>query len=826
MKTGNPTNPAPTNQENHRKTYHILELENTFDSYESLVKDIELQRELYQNKAVGKQFYFDTSSIIDMIRGFNGIIRGGKIKWYRYKKPSTLVYALGYKHWLDNIYTLPPHTEEFITIIQEGRQSKFPDQPDQQGVLLKNEFWGEQELKIHELERLKEKDFKTSEFVRNLKEESLDLFKGIYLASGDSFWKKRYKLLVKDKCILKFSNELDYKLGDITKSKLFFPLLKHLNDKRSDKSSNNYIDAIALCMLDERLNRFYQSKEDYRAIPIFFSDQNHILKAVKEFSESFKIEGRRPFTYHGETGDFLIVRNANYFIIEGIMNAIFEQNSPEVLKEYVKALEALENWLHEKKTNSLDRENGEFKEVVKTDFQRRSEEKFFLEFFDHWWTKGGFEELKEAINPSLLEDKKPEIDQQVHDFVDKERKRINKEFSGYEGRIEIIRKAWSSFRGLSGFIKKNFPDDGIGLDVYKEFSPRFSYTEEVCREVQQLTSGILEAVFSIHREESEESQSKYNEELEEAEAEIVRDLVGGLFDKSETEEEKKNKLDKLAVSLAMLWIFEKYDLIHTVCDVIRQQYENRHRTEDKDDVYPNPSIALMHAASNLLGQNKNRELTERIIKCVKHKFADQYNVWIGLSYIYYLLWNNVADGFEFPELLSAEKVESNKNNEHLKAALEFSQKAVEWLEERRTHDPELEAEDPDPSKVYHYRQRRYFYALNNYIFFLTVLVEPNQFLAIETTYVDKLMESSRDTSYWQGDRFPDTIARYYYRCAYLAENKEDFNVFKADAIQYNDMAIREARKEKVIYLKLRSKLKRLKWKDVLKARKPHTTDGF
>jgi hypothetical protein len=795
--------------ENSRKTHHILELKDSIDSFQSLVKDIELQRELYNNRRFEKQFYFDTSSIIDMIHGFNAIIKKGVIDWRRYKKPATLVYALGYKNWLGPIFTLPPHMEEFISKIQSSRRAQFPEYPEEQGKVLENQFWGEQNLEVHKFKEAFNDEPQMNKFVKTLKKESLDLFKGIYLASNNSFWKARYKFLVKDNQVLRFSNKLDYNLGDITDSPLFSPLLKHLNEKRREKSSNNYIDTIALCMLDEKIHLCNENPDRYKVVPIFFSDQDHILEAAKFFSEK-RFNGRRPFTFVSGQKEYLVVRNANYFIIEGIMNALYHQGSDEIFEEYVKALKKLEDWLKEKKEKHWSNGSTGTSYVAKSHFQRRSEEKFFLEFFDRWWEKGGLEELKNIIDGHVLEGPKERIDAQVHQYIEEERKRINKQFSGFQGRLDIIRETWSSFRNLPSYIDRKFSGDAEPFDVYQEFSPRFAYLEDVCEEVQGLIDRIFDAVFSSKKEDSTTKLHLQNEELEEAEAEIVKDLADGIFGKGESASEDEKRLNQLSISLAVLWIFERYDLINMVCDVIRQQHESN--AEDNDDMYPTASIALIHAASNLKGRNRNTDLAVRIISCVEKKFCERYSVWISLSYLYYLLWDNTADGFEFPELLSEEEQKANRENPHLQAAFNHSFKAVKYLEKRRKEDPEVEKR-PDPSRVYKYRQRRYYYALNNYLFFLTILSEPETFQDSEN-YANRLGTCSRDLANWQPDRFPDTLARYYYRKAYIAESEEEFHDFREEAIRYNNKAIEGSIIEKNIYMILRLKLKHLKWKNM------------
>ena len=100
-----------------KKTKHILDLKNVA----SLGQDIKFQRELGYSPYLKKQIYFDTSGVIDMLLGIDGLFQGQKIQWWSYKRPSTLVFALAYKNWLGSIHTLSPHTQELISIINNNK---------------------------------------------------------------------------------------------------------------------------------------------------------------------------------------------------------------------------------------------------------------------------------------------------------------------------------------------------------------------------------------------------------------------------------------------------------------------------------------------------------------------------------------------------------------------------------------------------------------------------------------------------------------------------------------------------------------------------------
>lgn len=760
----------------HNRHHTILDIGSKTEDYQRLINDIRLQKELQKKQGIEKQIYFDTYSAIDMLTGMYGLIERDRIKENNFERLSTLVYALAYKQWLGNIFTLPPHSEELINKIKTDLHL-FPETPFEKFDMLEKDFWAGRKLRIDQFQLDLADTERREHWIKLLKDESPDLFKGVYLADRSSFWKKRYKYLVKESKILCFSSDLDYKLGDITQDKLFTPLLKYLNGKKPHRSSNNYIDAIMLCMLDKKLEYFKSG--DSAQLPLFFSDQEHILDAVSHFSEQLDVFGRRPFTFEGESGPYRIVRNANFFIIEGLFNAVKKHSTPAALESYEKALESLREWLA--RVKNLDG-GAETEEKIKKDFQEQSAAKFFLEFFDRWWEKQGFEELKHVVNNNLLEENRDQIEKEVAEYIEEERERIDRQL----GRISIIKNTWYHFDGLPSFINNHFKAPRVKFDVFKEFGPRFSYPETLCKEIQYLVDRIFDAILQND-----------TDELRRVEAEVVTNLINGLFGKLNSKTESDEKLNQLAKALAIFWIFEFYDLIGEVCQIIRKQFE---MDDSTDDMYPSPSIALMHAASIIQGRSKDEALVERILQCVGKKFGDRYNVWIGLSYINYLRWNDKADTFKFPELLSSHEIAFNRENPYLNDAIKFSKMAVEYLENRR--------KDPKEEPKIKHRQRKYYYALNNYLFFETISAPADEFEKKEIReYADKLEESSRNSDYWQSDRFPDTLARYFFRRSILAaHNKVEEARLLDEAIRYNDMAIRGSKREKTIYLILKRQL--------------------
>jgi hypothetical protein len=754
-----------------------------------ITDDIQLHNAIQKEPLLKTELYFDTSSIIKMLVGMGGLFKGvSKINWDDFHSHSTIVHALAYNNRLGPIHTLPPHTAELLSKIQAKTPPLEEWKPDKY-IKQQQEFWVELDTKFLKLEQDRA-DFWTSlDWVADLKAQSVDFFRGVYCGADQAFWKYRYKNL-REKDIIRFLTETDYNLGDMQKSPLFAPLLRYLNEKRRERSSNNYIDTISLCLLDEKLRQFQlqQSSEGVKALPLFFSDQEHILDAVLEFSQKPDREGRRPFIYKATTDlEYCIVRDANFFIITGIFHAIKNPEPNEDLKVFSDTLINYVNAIKDSSNNpsGLSSRQDIAQEFQKTqvDLEARSEEKILLEFFDRWWLLEGFEELKKVLDETHLNKNRLAIDEKVLSFVENERKRLDDTFSGYHDSIDIIRKAWRGLHSLHDFIKTNFSDDKNSIDIYKEIGPRFAFPEQICEDVQSHIDRIFES-----------AEADAIGTLEDIKGEVVTDLISGLFDKASTIEEETNKINRLGRALAVLWIFEKYDLIYNVCNVVRKQYEATHKKSG--DKYPCPTIAFLHAAAQFLGRTKDEEAALRIIDCVRGKY-DNYKIWVSFSYLYYLLWDCSADNFDFPELSTENTQTSNiYNRQYLEYASEYSRRAIEWLEERR--------KDPEQKRKQKYRQRIYYYALNNYIFFQTITASSIDFLKLNPL-VDKLAQSSRNLDYWQEDRFSDTLSRYYRRMAFL-HPQAAYNHYLLTAYEFNVNAIKFSKRQKNLYKTLQLQL--------------------
>jgi len=783
---------------------------------------------LQQLPNVKPKIYFDSAGGIDMLTGTGSIFKGNVLQAKLYSQDANLVYALAYRKWLGEIYMLPPHTEEFIESLQFNDRL-FPDSKTQEPSLQNQELW-HRILETKDLARLKDLLYKTEnpeniKVIEELQKNPYHLFLGIYLTRHGNYWKGRYKYLVKEEKILQFSHETDYSIGDVTNQPLFEKVLRILNGKRT-RTANNYIDALALSVLDAKLEKSIDNEDRPIILPLFFSNQGHILETVEEIRDASKPGERIPFTYIDlQTGKhFPIVRAASFFIIEGFVNAMRENK------------QAVEKFQTQLADINRQFESGQGKDGADTyDLERfknnylepEIHKQVMLEFFERWWGDGGYHEIVGAL--ALQEDQdQEEVNEQVKQHIEEVRLELKQNFEGLGARFKIIRDAWQAFFGFAEYLDQDYIQPKAETTAFHDFGPRLNYSESVCNRIQKWISRAIDAV-----------SQKDNDELKAVEGEVITHLIRSLFEGINEKEDKDEQLDQLTACLGFFYFFNKCELVVQVCDEVRRQYE--HVFPDSPDKYPVPSIALIHAAALLQGRNEERKVEEEvldILKCLESKAQKNYKVWIGLSYIYNLLWIHRMHPFgvyKFRELFRPEEfyedVLPSRGYQYLAKAIDFSQAAMDYIREELSADEKLNAKEKEKLSAEEKQQleenaikrrprwQKLYYAMNNYLFFKTLYSSPEEFAKLES-YKDKLAQTSPMEEYYHEGRFSDTLARYFLRSAILAESDYYFKLDLEDALDINNRAIRSSPKQ--LYQDLHSQIKhwmtRKTYKDVLKQR--------
>ena len=170
-----------------------------------------------------------------------------------------------------------------------------------------------------------------------------------------------------------------------------------------------------------------------------------------------------------------------------------------------------------------------------------------------------------------------------------------------------------------------------------------------------------------------------------------------------------------------------------------------------------------------------------------------------------------------PELMSERDLNFFRKDRSYKSAqqaLEYVEKAISVLEEKivKIHSEEddqmseemdsnsnfdnLPAQpDGETESLLIYHKRKYYYALNQFVFFTTQAGTKEEFLSKKTEdYFEDFDRGNANPVHWQ-PRYYDTVARYYLRRALLAETEDQFLKFLKLAERNNDESIQVSKRK-------------------------------
>jgi len=281
-----------------------------------------------------------------------------------------------------------------------------------------------------------------------------------------------------------------------------------------------------------------------------------------------------------------------------------------------------------------------------------------------------------------------------------------------------------------GFIRQNLP-----IDVQKDFGlVRFSLTSNAIQYTEQLLNEILNTGDDHH-------------------ISVVSNLCEILL---ATDNHIKN--DHFQGALALLWIFESFDLIIET-------------TENQKDLDFQDMLIRCSAILRLGHKTLKNELSVLEDRRV-HDKENSDNIILGLAYIYYHLWSNKNEPFTVNEKFPLEFPNSD-NTLSLNYALESYR--------RFDHDRNI-------SWTLQNEMSR-LYAMNICIYYTTESGSNERFENIKELLNLFQHERTHKSKFWHS-RYTDTIARYYHR-KYIQGNRKQPEFLRL-AVDYSREAYQSA----------------------------------
>ncbi|WP_282783722.1 hypothetical protein [Phaeodactylibacter xiamenensis] len=707
--------------------------------------------------------YFDTADIIDMLHGIASMSAapGMPFKWSLYNEPKQLVYAVAYKKWLGGIRLLSPHLAELYDKLRSDRFQRHKIRMDISS--LNKTFWGKEDILSKEVvsfvngKYLGKKENSSAHInMEALLASAPHIFQGTYLMANHGDWRSRYRFL-KEQGIIDFDQDI-VRVNELVNDEVFKKLHKALNNQRP-LTANNYVDALALCLFDQKLRK----AEKNNAPPLFFfADQDHLLKAVEEVSRE-KLNGRFPFRFQDAEKklDFLTVRTAPFFFLLGILHG--------VKSEYEDLWNRFEYYLEE-----ITKESQEVRRYTPSS-EAAAFRLFILEFFASWWHKEGMKDLKLLFNTRKLASENY-LEREVQSFINSEFEHLSQRINLNPKVLEIIRESLDNLSDIKQTLKTLYPNI-TEINAANEFGNRFSFKPEAYRSIQKAFSELQSS-----------ARAHSSEEVEDIKETIINNISSAFTKVNlEREEDLNDILNKLASAVGILWLLKKYYLVERICDTITNI---PYLCKDKNEKYPSPPFAILHVVVLLADSEPDMTRVTRILQCVRSKYdkgqpKQNYKVWLSLSFAYFMMAGRIyKDIAVIPEDLSA-KAERSMIREQalicLRNSKKYSRYAFEYLSQK-----ELESNDINAMPR---RYRFKHYAINNLIFCETLLTERSDFETTLSKLVNMQESIVEDEHLWHRTRYADTIARYYYRKARISDNPDDLTLKKM--YRYNNRSLKE-----------------------------------
>lgn len=745
---------------------------------------------LWDNK-VNIKVYFDAADVINIVAGLTSLDDGLQVRMELYDDPSYFVYGFAYRKWLGAVHLLPPHYYEFLEI-RKAKPLLFPvtDHLSTYREVIFEDFSGKKTLKSL---KANANSFNSPDslrqLTRNLKIEAKDLFKSYYLLSEQD-WRERYAYLFKNNKIICSPKPEDYKENNLPETDLFREIKGYLDRAREGGTENNYVDALALCLLQEKTRAYNESVESGKRdlpLPIFYSHQDHILDTVAHFSAE---KGYFTCWDKKNGAQYLVVQESPFFIVRGIAQR--KRDITLVFQQF------LDSAIDEKPVEKGGGAMSDQLTASRKDMHQSASEAMVINFLEEWWKEEGCSEYFELLQSDKHKDtEQSKIDRdrlkkEVIQIIREDEEAVRDKLFD----ISLRRTCWRHLQKLEGTIANMFKPEGAKLghfDIDEELGTRLAFPKEVCERTKILWRKLLENAST--KEASYPANDPNHEGFTPHCATLVNYLVEGALDTKKSVE--------LSVGLAILMICGQKKLNKLMAEICRHS-RDKCREEGNEDQYPCYQVGLLHALAIARSQrDDNMEAhVKNILKCIEDKQKENYKAWIGLSIVYYNLWKQLAEYHNVPEtILPSQRyndVESGRNK-ILEKAIDLSYKAYEWL-----NDNWAKANMEE-------RRPKLYYAINIYIYFATLSHNLERFERLDV-YVQQF-DGAKNTANWQV-RFYDTLAYYYLRSGILQTDPKNYEADLDEAKTHNDQSKMRAHHQEHLndYIDLGNKIRNFRYK--------------
>lgn len=701
---------------------------------DTILKNYRIQK-IEEN--IKKDFYIDSYDLLSIIKGWSDYLEKGYEYIFSEKSEEVrlrlLTYSYIYYNWLNysDIKLLPPHEDEFLSIFSRELRERIKDR---------------YRFIISQIDEI------ISRLLKNLKDidqkDYVYLFVSTYLCDEIDLI-ERYKQIEKRLTLM----DNGYDIKELSNQDIFHDIRKELDRVRPDKiGKSNLTDAFSLMILQQKITDYNNGKGD---LPIFYTSAEAILETIKHV----QLKNKSFLSYFLDGEYFSIVRNNSYFTLDFIFNP-----NDEIYEKFFDEINNMRNIVNELHSNVIFSSKDNILSNETENFEKDADEFIKNKLFKELWSKEGKEVLHKRISHNLasiqesLHERKLLYEKHINDFDD----------SLVSDRLKRVKLFNETINTVYDIHKKNKYKTPASnqiepVRVFRDFAlTKFSFQRKLGPDIQEVVNKLISPI------EYENDRGRFD---------TLSYLSEGI---------SKKNIDSLCKGLSILWMYEKYDLINSICDYLIERDYNRY------------SIGIMHASAKLYCGSKKVDAARNIIYRIE-RYANNnpnYKIWVGLSFLYFQLWAEVSEINNVVELLpkgkNLESISSEVAEYHAKS-LEYAKKAIAWLSKNKdiVTDEDIERIQMDKETIIRSKNRKYFYALNIYLYYASRGLNSFEFNSdyLEIIY-DELSGGIFNPSAWQ-KRFYDTLSLFNVRKAMSASKEVEFSLYLDIAEDFNGRALND-----------------------------------
>lgn len=711
------------------------------------------------------EIYFDASSLVDMLQGLQLVSINDELRDQDFSLSSWRVLAMAYRGWLGKINFLEPHYEELIDSLGEDRRV-FPMKKGFNYTAVKTLLL--EASNLHHLLEANGGDNDSSLEMEDLSDFAVPAFVVTYFLRGQGFWQNRLKYL-DDEGIIDVHRDIEYDVSGAVSMPLFEEIREHLDEKRSRLTQSNYVDALALCLLQRKIDKALEEKSP---IPVFFSDNPNLNEIARSLHDSYRKRGEIPplHIYDDASDQYLsVIRQSNYFVVYGISQELAKGGDHQSVERFRKSLSELSVTFQEIPSSATPLE-------LLDEIQQLSILNFALGFISSWLSEKANEEFKELLS----DNQEDHLQGDVNAYIEKLKEELTRRSQTVINKAKFIKNIWRSLKSLKKSVKENAKhseaqDNHIDF-VRNELETRFGMSTSVCSDIEKTLSELYDHALELdgiaQNQSGDEAyrtkKQQFQRALKRHTVDIVSNILRALFSSVQAKDSTQVN-DNLAHGLGILWMLKQFKFIREVL-----QYFLKNQIEEKEDqehrffrlLY---TVAIIKESDfpdlELAVENANK-LSARI---EKEKVSGQYQLLTGLTYVFFLLWNAILTLKNEQKWLIPEEAKevipkhfNGETYEWIRKAKDNAVRAIELISEK------MEATDGKETSKLEYYRRKIDYLRNNQIFFIVYTSTPEELESKATkALVNSLSLAIIHRKIVQRFRFSDTLSRYHLRKAVL-----------------------------------------------------------